>query len=250
MARVSGHPETKPLPLAALAHLLPPDVARPTGPEGELERAALFHRARAAIEQMAGGSRAMMLVDDIDQLDDLSRALIVSLVHARAVFVAATLRTPDGVDDGLTLLVKDGHLHALDVGPLGADTVEALLHRVVGGPIEGDQPGAAGGGLDGQPGRAAPAGRIGLGRRQPGRPGRGLGARPGTRPRLARRWSCSSRSAWPAWNPRRARDGGAAGRGRRALAASCCPASSTTPCSRASSAGGCSTSSRWTGGPR
>ena len=51
VARVAGHPETKRLPLAALAHLLPPEVTRPSGPEGELDRALLFYRARAALEQ-------------------------------------------------------------------------------------------------------------------------------------------------------------------------------------------------------
>jgi DNA-binding winged helix-turn-helix (wHTH) protein len=136
VARVSCHPETKPLPLAAVAHLLPADVARATGPEGQLDRGALFHRARAAIEQVTSGTRAMVLVDDVDQLDDLSRALLVSLVHARTVFVAATLRTPYGIDDAVALLVKDGHMHSLDVAPLGAETAEALLHRVIGGPME------------------------------------------------------------------------------------------------------------------
>ncbi len=136
VARVSGHPETKPLPLAAVAHLLPADVTHTTGPEGQLDRGALFHRARAAVEQVTSGNRAMVLVDDVDQLDDLSRALLVSLVHARTVFVVATLRTPDGIDDAVALLVKDGHLRSLDVPPLGAETAEALLHRAIGGPMD------------------------------------------------------------------------------------------------------------------
>ncbi len=136
VARVAGHPETKPLPLAALAHLLPGDVVRATGPEGELDRATLFHRARTAVERVTRGSRALVLVDDVDQLDDLSRALLVSLVHSRTVFVTATLRTPDSAEDAVMLLVKDGHLRSLEVGTLGPDTVEALLYRLVGGPME------------------------------------------------------------------------------------------------------------------
>jgi hypothetical protein len=81
----------------------------------------------------------MALVDDVDQLDDLSRALLVTLVHARSVFVVATLRTTDAIektDDAVALLVKDGHLRSLDLAPLGAETAEALLHRVVGGPMD------------------------------------------------------------------------------------------------------------------
>jgi hypothetical protein len=89
-----------------------------------------------AVEQMTGSSRAMVLVDDVDQLDELSRALLVSLLHARAVFVVATLRTTDGVDAGVAHLVKDEHLIPVTVRPLGAGTVEAVLHRVVGDAIE------------------------------------------------------------------------------------------------------------------
>ena len=136
VARAAGHPETKPLPLAAVAHLLPSDVAHPAGPEGELDRMTLFHRARAAVKRVTAGNRAMVLVDDVDQLDDLSRALLVSLVHSRTVFVLATLRTPDSADDPVTLLVKDGHLGSLAVSALGRDAVEALLYQLVGGPME------------------------------------------------------------------------------------------------------------------
>jgi DNA-binding winged helix-turn-helix (wHTH) protein len=135
VARVSGHPETKSLPLAAAAHVLPADVAAAAGPEGELDRAAVFHRARAAIERATAGKRAMVLLDDVDQLDDLSRALMVSLVHARAVFVVATLRT-DGDDDGVALLVKDNHLQPLPITGLRADVIETLVARVLGGPID------------------------------------------------------------------------------------------------------------------
>jgi DNA-binding winged helix-turn-helix (wHTH) protein len=137
VARVSGHPETKSLPLAAVAHVLPPDVVAATGPEGELDRAGVFLRARAAIEQATAGRRAMVLLDDVDQLDDLSRALMVTLVHARVVFVVATLRSDvSNEDGGVALLVKDGHLRPVSLDALGPDVIEALLARVVGGPID------------------------------------------------------------------------------------------------------------------
>ena len=51
-ARAAGHPEGRSIPFAALAHLLPSDVASPTGAD-ELDRAGVFHRARAAIRASA-----------------------------------------------------------------------------------------------------------------------------------------------------------------------------------------------------
>jgi len=138
VARVAGHPETKRLPLAALAHLLPPEVTRPSGPEGELDRALLFYRARAALEQGEEGRRWVVMVDDIDHLDDLSRALLVSLVHARTAFIVCTIRSTGHNDDEVRTLVNDSHLRRLEPTPLAADTVEALLHRVFGAPIAED----------------------------------------------------------------------------------------------------------------
>jgi DNA-binding winged helix-turn-helix (wHTH) protein len=135
VARVSGHPETKPLPFGAAAHVLPAEVVAATGPEGELDRATVFHRARAAVERATQGKRAMVMLDDVDQLDDLTRALMVSLVQARAIFAVATLRT-DSSDDGVERLVKDHHLRPLPISALAPDVIETLLTRVVGGPLE------------------------------------------------------------------------------------------------------------------
>ncbi len=138
VARVTGHPEAKRLPLAALAHLLPSEVTRPSGPEGELDRALLFHRARAALEQVEQGRRWVVMVDDIDQLDELSRALLMSLVHAQTAFVVCTIRTTGSNDGEVRTLVNDSHLRRIEPTPLSPDTVEALLHRVLGSPIADD----------------------------------------------------------------------------------------------------------------
>jgi predicted ATPase len=77
------------------------------------------------------------MVDDIDHLDDLSRALLVSLVHARTAFMVCTIATGHN-DDDVRTLVNDSHLRRLEPTPLAADTVEALLHRVFGAPIAED----------------------------------------------------------------------------------------------------------------
>ena len=149
------------MPLAALAHLLPPEVTRPSGPEGELDRALLFYRARAALEQGEEGRRWVVMVDDIDHLDDLSRALLVSLVHARTAFIVCTIRATGHNDDEVRTLVNDSHLRRLEPTPLAPDTVEALLHRVLRCADRGGQPRAARRRGDRQPGSAAPARRVG-----------------------------------------------------------------------------------------
>lgn len=138
-ARVVGHPEARTVSLAALAHLVPTEIVALVGPDGDLDRTTLFHRGRAAITALAPeGERPMLLVDDIDQLDDLSRGLIASLVVDRSVFVVVTLRKGQGPVPTLEHLIKDGHLHATEVGPLAPEVAEALLHRVLGGPMVAD----------------------------------------------------------------------------------------------------------------
>jgi DNA-binding winged helix-turn-helix (wHTH) protein len=132
-ARAAGHPEGRAIPFAALAHLLPPDVASPTGAD-ELDRAGVFHRARAAVRAQAGDQRLLLLIDDADQLDDLSRALVASLVQSRSVFAVLTMRTSGGPTP-FDHLVKDGHLRRLTVDPLSEESIETILHRALGGPL-------------------------------------------------------------------------------------------------------------------
>ena len=138
--RAAGHPEGRSIPFAALAHLLPVDVASPTGPE-DLDRAGVFHRARAALRDHAGESRLLLQIDDGDQLDDLSRALVSSLVQSRTVFAVLTMRTTSGPTP-FDHLAKDGHLRRLAIEPLPAESIETLLHRVLGGPLVGRLAGA------------------------------------------------------------------------------------------------------------
>ena len=76
----------------------------------------------------------LLLLDDGDQLDDLSRALVTSLVKARTVFAVLTMRTASS-ETPFDHLVKDGDLVRLTIEPLPHDSVETLLHRVLGGPL-------------------------------------------------------------------------------------------------------------------
>jgi DNA-binding SARP family transcriptional activator len=141
-ARIAGHPEGSDVILGGLARLLPPDIVSASGAGAELDRSALFHRARAAVTSaVPAGQRLLLVVDDVDHLDDLSRAIVLSLVVDHAVFAVLTIRLePDvdggrGLDPGLEHLVKDGHLECLRLTELDSEAVETLLHRVLEGPM-------------------------------------------------------------------------------------------------------------------
>jgi DNA-binding SARP family transcriptional activator len=144
-ARIAGHPEGRDVLLSGLARLLPADIVSASGAGVELDRSALFPRARSAITSaVPAGQRLLLVVDDVDHLDDLSRSIVLSLVVDHAVFAVLTLRLePDaggglGLDPGLEHLVKDGHLECLRLTELDAETVETLLHRILEGPMRRD----------------------------------------------------------------------------------------------------------------
>lgn len=133
-ARVAGHPEAHDLTFAGFAHLLPPEVV--SGSAGELDRAALFHRARVAITRgVPPGERLLLHVDDVDHLDELSRTLLTSLVMERTVFAILTLRSGGTALPAIEHLVKDGHLDRIELLELDTDAAETLLYRALGGPV-------------------------------------------------------------------------------------------------------------------
>ena len=132
-ARAVGHPATSEIPLGALAHLLPADLA--LGAAGEDDRAALFHVARAELRRLAGDDRLVLLVDDLDLLDETSAAVLVPLVMARTVFLVGTIRSGRTPAAQFGALERDGHLVRMEILPLGADELGALLHRALDGPV-------------------------------------------------------------------------------------------------------------------
>lgn len=136
-ARVIGHPATAPIPLGALAHLLPADLGLEHGDPDD-GRGASFHRARAALAELAGDDRLVLHVDDVDQLDGTSLALLLPLTIDRVVFPLATLRAGRPLPGPIATLLKDGHLVRVEPPPLTADEVATLLHRVLDGPVDAE----------------------------------------------------------------------------------------------------------------
>jgi DNA-binding CsgD family transcriptional regulator len=137
VARAVGHPATAPIPLGALAHLLPRSLVNDLG-VGDDERTGLFHAARAELRRLAGDDRLVLLVDDLDLLDDTSVAVLVPLVVSRTVFLIGTVRTGRIPSPRWTGLQRDGHLRRLDLAPLAPDELGALLHRALDHPVSVD----------------------------------------------------------------------------------------------------------------
>ncbi|MFE7861096.1 hypothetical protein ACFU45_42430, partial [Streptomyces sp. NPDC057403] len=116
-ARAAGTPETRHLPFAAFAHLLPESVS--------------LHRA----VQLLSGVR-LLLVDDAHLLDDSSAALVHQLaVHGRTRLVVVTA---DGAPcpAAVSRLWTGELLPRLALGPLPRADMEQLLAAGVGGAVE------------------------------------------------------------------------------------------------------------------
>src|SRR5689334_12046809 len=114
-ARVAGTPETRHIPFAAFAHLLPEAVS--------------LHRAVQLLSSVR-----LLLVDDAHLLDDVSAALVHQLaVHGRTrLLVVAT----DGarVPDAISRLWTGELLPRLALEPLPREETAQLLAAGAGGP--------------------------------------------------------------------------------------------------------------------
>lgn len=133
-AWVAGHPATQPIPLGAFAHLLPAELTRDVGIDDD-DRAGLFHRARLFFTETRS-ERQLLVVDDVDQLDDTSLALLLPLTLGRSIFLVATIRSQRPLPPVIATLLKDGHLTLEQVPALAPDEVAALLRQVLGGPVD------------------------------------------------------------------------------------------------------------------
>jgi DNA-binding CsgD family transcriptional regulator len=132
--RAVGHPATQAIPLGALAHLLPATIVHDVG-VGADARTALFHNARAALRELAGSGRLVLMVDDLDLLDETSLAVLIPLLVSRTVFLIGTVRTTERPSPRSRRLPPDDHVVRIVVEPLSPDELGALLHRVLDRPV-------------------------------------------------------------------------------------------------------------------
>ncbi|MEQ4302587.1 LuxR C-terminal-related transcriptional regulator [Plantactinospora sp. B6F1] len=123
------------LPLSGLAGLLPaptgalpPDAAAPVG---------LVERGLHVLRGLTRGTRTVLLVDDLHQLDEISAIVIHQLVAERALTLLATVRAEAAVPGPLTALWKDHGVVRVDLDALTAAETDRLIGAALGGPVEG-----------------------------------------------------------------------------------------------------------------
>lgn len=116
-------------PLGALAHLVPPGA--------EHAPSTLFEATRASISEAADGQPLVLHLDDAHHLDPTSASLLVGLVESGTVRPILTMRTGQRPPDAVSALRSGHEVEVVTLGPLDAIAVDSLLHRVLGGPVDG-----------------------------------------------------------------------------------------------------------------
>jgi DNA-binding CsgD family transcriptional regulator len=128
-ARAIATESSRHTPLAALAHLIPTGAAD--------DPASLFHSTRTALSAELDGRTITIHVDDAHHLDPSSAALLASLADAGAAQLVVTMRAGTAIPDSLAALQDGDGARTTVVDALDAISVDTLLHRVLGAPLDG-----------------------------------------------------------------------------------------------------------------
>ncbi|HEX2047584.1 MAG TPA: LuxR C-terminal-related transcriptional regulator [Acidimicrobiales bacterium] len=128
-ARIKGAESARRLPFGALAPLLPGT----SGPG--MEPGDMLMRARQEIAGLGRGRPLVLLVDDAHLLDDASATLVHQLAATRSAFVIATVRSKEPAPEPVVALWKDELAERVEVPPLTAADIDALLTDALGGRV-------------------------------------------------------------------------------------------------------------------
>jgi DNA-binding CsgD family transcriptional regulator len=127
------------IPFGAFAPLLPAVAA--SNAEGQADA---LRAARDALIAASGECPLLLVVDDAQELDDASAALLPLLTTAPGVFLVVTVRTADpqtplatSAPEALTSLWKDELLTRIDLPGLSAAAADELVSQVLGNPVDG-----------------------------------------------------------------------------------------------------------------
>jgi len=132
-ATVRANRSAATIPFGAFAPLLPAVPA--VGAEGQADA---LRSAADAVAATAGDGTLVLLVDDAQELDDASSALLHILAIAPSVFLVVTVRSSnEDMPESLTTLWKDELLARIDVPVLSPDDVERVVTEALGGAVDG-----------------------------------------------------------------------------------------------------------------
>jgi DNA-binding CsgD family transcriptional regulator len=96
----------------------------------------LIRNAIASLTSSSSGKTAVLGVDDVALLDDLSTFVVHQIIQRRAAKVVLTIREGDSIPAGVRELWDGGHLDRLDLQPLSEAETTALVSAVLGGPVD------------------------------------------------------------------------------------------------------------------
>lgn len=116
-------------PYGALAPLL-----SELPPTGGLNPVLVLQEVRRLLRSKSAAA-PLLLVDDADQLDELSVQVISQLVRSRDAVVVATATDLLRADPEVLSLWADGHLQRIDVEALLPEETRTLMERLLGGRV-------------------------------------------------------------------------------------------------------------------
>jgi DNA-binding NarL/FixJ family response regulator len=116
------------IPFGAVADLVPVDGESAVGPQ-------LLRAASAALRRRGNGERMLLVVDDAHLLDPASAALVLHVAGVEELAVVAAVRSDEPCPDAVGALWKDHGALRLDLQPLSAGEVGALLEAGLPGGI-------------------------------------------------------------------------------------------------------------------
>ena len=119
------------IPLAALLPLFTA-LGLPPG-----EDRAPLHLVADAVAQLGADQRLVLLVDDAQELDQASTAVLDQIVGREGTFVLLTVRSGSSNLDGVIDLWKDERTLRVDLGPLHDDELRTLVATVLDGHVDG-----------------------------------------------------------------------------------------------------------------
>lgn len=122
---------TTPIPLGALAPLLPAEQPATTSP------VALLRGATDALLDRSGTRRLVLGVDDAHLLDDISATLVHQLAQTRRAFVLTSLRSRAAAPHPIMALWKDELASRVEVGALSQSRTRDVLVAALGGQVDG-----------------------------------------------------------------------------------------------------------------
>ncbi|GIH64470.1 LuxR family transcriptional regulator [Microbispora siamensis] len=125
----AGAEASRGLPFATMGILLPE-------PAGD-DTANIFAAAAGAIREAAGDRTCVVVIDDLDQLDDLSAALVQHLAAVAGARVLAAVRAGVTGAPAVTALLRRPFVQTTEVETLDRPTVGALLTAALDGPVDG-----------------------------------------------------------------------------------------------------------------